>query len=119
LPEVIVQVDATDRLATLERFGSEEVELWTISRLRRELDDAFSGASFLPPTTLDGTWVVGLQWHRRTVLAEAEDFVHAYHRLWKRALRRFLRQDLELGLRDAGDKEGRPEERPRLQVRCA
>jgi len=39
----------------------------------------------------DGNCVAGLQWHGRTALAEAEDFVQAYHRLWKRAVRRFLR----------------------------
>jgi hypothetical protein len=58
--------------------------------LRRELEEAFSGTSFLPPTTLDGKCVAGLQWHGRTVLAEAGDLVQAYHRPWKRAVRRFL-----------------------------
>jgi len=66
------------------------VMLCTISRLRRELEDAFSGASFLPPTTLEGKCVAGLQWHGRTVFAEAADFMHAYHRLWRHAVRRFL-----------------------------
>ena len=46
--------------------------------------------TFLPPTRVDGNCVVGLQWHGRTVLAEAEDFVQAYHRLWRKAVRRFL-----------------------------
>jgi len=32
----------------------------------------------------------GLQWLGRMVLAEAEDFVQAYHRLWRHAVRRFL-----------------------------
>jgi hypothetical protein len=39
---------------------------------------------------LDGTCVAGLQWHGRTVLAEAEDFVQACHKLWMKAVRRFL-----------------------------
>ena len=75
---------------TFDRLGRETVKLCTISRLRHELVDAFSGASFLPPTWLEGNCVAGLQWHGGTVLAEAEDFVQAYHRLWKRAVRRFL-----------------------------
>jgi hypothetical protein len=32
----------------------------------------------------------GLQWRGRIILAEAEDFVEAYHRLWRRAVRSFL-----------------------------
>jgi hypothetical protein len=63
LPEVIVSVNATDRLGALDGLGSEAVKLCTISRLRRELVDAFSGASFLPPTRMDGNCVAGLQWH--------------------------------------------------------
>ena len=73
-----------------DRLGGEAVMLCAISRLRRELEEAFSGASFLPATRMDGNCVAGLQWHGRTVLAEAEDFVQAYHRLWRRAVRRFL-----------------------------
>jgi hypothetical protein len=90
LPETIVQVDAADRLGTLDRLGREAVKLCVISRLRRELEEGCSGSTFVHPTTLDGKCVAGLQWHGRTVLAEAEDFVKAYHRLWKRAVRRFL-----------------------------
>jgi hypothetical protein len=78
LLEVIVQVDAADRLGALGRLGSEAVNLCTISRLRRELEEAFSGSSFLPPTTMDSKCVAGLQWHGRTVLAEAADLVQAY-----------------------------------------
>ena len=52
--------------------------------------EAFSGTTFLPPTRLDGKCVAGLQWHGRTVLAEGEGFVQAYHRLWRKAVRRFL-----------------------------
>ncbi len=90
LPEIIVQVDAGDRPGALDRLGRKAVKLCTISLLRRELEEAFSGASFLPPTTLNGKCVAGLQWQGRTVLAEAEDFVRAYHRLWRRTARRFL-----------------------------
>ena len=76
--------------ASSGRLMTAAVMLCTISRLRRELEDAFSGASFLPPTTLEGKCVAGLQWHGRTVFAEAADFMHAYHRLWRHAVRRFL-----------------------------
>ncbi len=90
LPEIIIQVDPADRLGAFDRLGREAVKLCTVSRLRRELEEAFSGSTFLPPTWLDGKCVAGLQWHGRTVLAEAEDFVQAYHRLWRRTVRRFL-----------------------------
>ncbi len=71
LPEILIQVEAADRLGTLDRLGREAAKLWAISRLRRGLEEAFSGSTFLPPTTLDGKCVAGLQWHGRTVLAEA------------------------------------------------
>ncbi len=90
LPEITLNVDPSDRLGTFDPLGREAVNLCTISRLRRELEQAFSGSTFLPPTTLDGKCVAGLQWHGRTVLAEGGDFVQAYHRLWRRAVRRFL-----------------------------
>jgi len=90
LPEIIIHIDPADRLGTFDRLGREAVKLCTISRLRRELEDSFSGVTFLPPTMLDGKCVAGLQWHGRTALAETEDFVHAYHRLWRHAVRRFL-----------------------------
>jgi hypothetical protein len=72
------------------RSAGQREALCAITRLRRELEEAFSGSTFLPPTRMDGKCVAGLQWHGRTVLAEGEDFVQAYHRLWRRAVRRFL-----------------------------
>ena len=90
LPEILIQVDPADRLGTFDRVEREAVKLCTISRLRRDLVEAFSGAFFLPPTRLDGRCVAGLQWEGRTVLAVGSDFVEAYHRLWRRAVRRFL-----------------------------
>ena len=90
LPEVVVPLDAADRLGAFDRLGREAVKLCTISRLRRELEEAFSGTSFLPPTRLDGKCVAGRHRHGRTMLAEGEDFVKAYHRLWRHAVRRFL-----------------------------
>ncbi len=58
LPEIAIQVDSADRLGAFDRLGREAVKLCAISRLRRELEEAFSGSTFLPPTTLDGKWVV-------------------------------------------------------------
>ncbi len=90
LSEITLKADRADRHGTFDALGREAVKLCAISRLKRELEEAFSGSRFLPPTTLDRKCVAGIQWHGRTVLAEAEDFIHAYHRLWKRAVRRFL-----------------------------
>jgi len=90
LPEISIHVDAADRLGAFDRLGREAAKLCAISRLRRELEEAFSGATFLPPTRLDGRCVAGLQWEGRTILAVGSDFVEAYHRLWRRAVRRFL-----------------------------
>ncbi len=90
LPDVIILANVDDRLGTFDRLGREAVKLCAISPPRRELEDAFSGSTFLPPTRVDGNYLAGLQWHGRTVLAEADDFVQAYHRVWKRTVRRFL-----------------------------
>jgi len=73
-----------------DRLGGEATKLCVISHLRRELDEAFSGASFLPPTRLDSRCVVGIQWEVKTTLAVGSDFVEAYHRLRRKAVRRFL-----------------------------
>jgi len=90
LPEITLQIDPADPLEAFDLLGRQAVKLCTISRLRRELEDAFSGSTFLPPTRMDGKCVAGLQWLGRMVLAEAEDFVQVYQRLWRRAVRRFL-----------------------------
>jgi hypothetical protein len=39
---------------------------------------------------MDTRCVVGIQWGGRTVWAEALNYIDAYHRLWRRAVRRFL-----------------------------
>jgi hypothetical protein len=90
LSEILLQVDAADRLGTFDRLGREATKMCVISRLRRELEEAFSGTTFLPPTRVDGKCVTGLQWRGRTILAVGSDLVEAYHRLWRRAVRRFL-----------------------------
>jgi len=90
LPEISIHVDPADRLGTFDRLGREAVKLCTISRLRQELEEAFSGASFLPPTRLDDRCVAGLHWEGRTFLAVGSAFVEAYHWLWRRAVRRFF-----------------------------
>jgi hypothetical protein len=61
-----------------------------MSRLRNDLVEAFPGTSFLPPTLAEERCVVGIQWEGRTTLAEAGDFMEAYHRLWRKAVRRLL-----------------------------
>ena len=74
LPEITLRVDLTDRRGALNRLGREAVKLRTVSQLRREVSETFSGPTLLPPTTLDGKYVAGLQWDGRTVQAEAVDF---------------------------------------------
>ncbi len=71
-------------------MGREVVKRCKILRLRRELEESFSGATFLPPTRVDGKCAAGPQWQGRTVLAEGQDFVQAYHRLWRNAVRKLL-----------------------------
>jgi len=49
LPEILFHIDAADRLGTFDRLGREAAKLCAISRLRRELVEAFSGSTFVPP----------------------------------------------------------------------
>jgi hypothetical protein len=65
LPEILIHVNAADRLGAFDRLGREVTKMCVISRLRRELDEAFSGTTFLPPTRLDGRCVAGM--HARTL----------------------------------------------------
>jgi len=67
------------------QFGLPAVELKEIVAL--DAIELLPEQSSLPPTTLDSECVAGLQWHGRTVLAEAADFIDAYHRLWRKAVR--------------------------------
>jgi len=50
----------------------------------------FSIASLLRLTLVDKRCMTGVQWEGSTILAVGSDFVEAYHRLWRRAVRRFL-----------------------------
>jgi len=89
LPDAIIH-DTGDRYPVLEAISMEGAKRVAVTWLRREMVKAFLGVSFLPPTRLDKRCVVGIQWEGKTVLAEASDFVQAYHRLWRHAVRRFL-----------------------------
>ncbi len=90
LPEIIFPVDPADRHTTFACLQREPVKLCTVARYRRELEDIFRGASFLPPTKRDTQCVVGIRWQTRAVLAEAPDFMDAYHTLWREAVERFM-----------------------------
>jgi len=89
LPDAVIQ-DTGDRYPVLDAISREGAKRVALTWLRREMVKAFLGVSFVPPTRLDNRCVVGIQWKGRTVRAEASDFVEAYHRLWKRAVRQFL-----------------------------
>ena len=76
LPQITFKVDPADWLGAFDLLGREAVKLCAISRLRRELDEAFSGAALLPPTTLDSKCVAGLQWRGRTLLKRMSSCRH-------------------------------------------
>jgi hypothetical protein len=61
-----------------------------MNQLRHDLVETFPGTSFLLPTVVGERCVVGIQWEGRTVLADSADFMEAYHRLWRGAVKRFL-----------------------------
>ena len=67
-------------------MSMEAVKLSVMVRIRRELVEAFPGGSFLPPTIVDNRATVGFKVGSKTWLAEAEDFLAAYHSLHKQVV---------------------------------
>jgi hypothetical protein len=78
LPEIII-TDTGDRYPVLERISIEAAKLVAVVRLRQEIASALPGTEFLMPTHTDGGVVVGLQVGCRTFLAEAANYLAAYH----------------------------------------
>ena len=61
LPDVVVQVDAADRLGTFDQLGTEAVKSSAMARIRWDLFEALRRTSLVPPTAMHRKSVAGSQ----------------------------------------------------------
>ena len=79
LPEIVMK-NSSDTFQDKDRLGSESCKLIAIVKLRGEMFRCFLGCKLLPPTSMDGKTIAGLQAKPKTWIAEREDFLAAYHK---------------------------------------
>lgn len=77
---------AGNRLAILDKIQNEAAKLIAIVRIRQDLSRLFPGCEFLLPTQTDPSYVVGIRFQGKVILAEEKSFWKAYHRLLKQAV---------------------------------
>jgi hypothetical protein len=80
LPEIAMK-NSGDTFQDKDRLGNEVCKLIAIVKLRDEMVRFLPGCRLLPPTSIDGNAIVGLQAKPKTWIAEAGDFLAAYHEL--------------------------------------
>ncbi len=85
LPEIGIK-DSGDTFLDKDRLANAACKLISIVRLRGDMVCFMAGGRFLPPTTLDGTAVVGMIKGRETWMADGKGFFEAYHRLHDKVL---------------------------------
>jgi hypothetical protein len=85
LPAIVMK-NSGDTFHDKDRLANEVCKIIAIVRLRDELDRFLPGSRFLPPTTIDGNAIAGLQAKPMTWLAEGRDFLTAYHDLHKQVV---------------------------------
>jgi hypothetical protein len=85
LPEIAMD-NSGDTLQDKDRLGNETCKLIAIVKLRVEMVRCLPGSTLLPPTSMDGKAVVGLQAKPKTWLGEGSDFLAAYHDLHRQVV---------------------------------
>ncbi len=82
LPTIEIE-DNGDRLKVVDDIHREAAKLSAIHGLRKELVEMFEDATFLEPTLVDETAVVGISYGngKFTTMAEGTSFLDAYHKL--------------------------------------
>ncbi len=87
LPAIEIE-DNGDRLEVVDDIHREAAKLSVIHRLRRELLEMFEDATFLEPTLVDETAVVGVSYGNGeyTTMAEGTSFLDAYDELRERVI---------------------------------
>jgi hypothetical protein len=80
LPEIITK-NSGDTFQDKNTFGLQVCKLLSIADLRDQIVTWLPGSRFLPPTSIDGKALVGLQALPKTWIIEGNDFLAAYHEL--------------------------------------
>jgi hypothetical protein len=80
LPEIIVK-NSGDTFQDKNKLGRETCKMLAIADLRDQIVTWLPGSRFLPPTSIDGKAVVGLQARPETWIIEGNDYLTAYHEL--------------------------------------
>jgi hypothetical protein len=80
LPEIVME-NSGDTFQDKDRLGNEVCKLIAIVKLRDEMVRFLPGCKLLPPTSVDGNAIVGLQAKPKTWIVEGEDYLAAYHGL--------------------------------------
>ncbi len=85
LPEIVIK-DSGDTFLDKERLGREACKLIAIVRLRDQIARWLPGGRYLSPTKVDSHATAGFKVGPRTWLVEAEDFLAAYHELYRQVV---------------------------------
>ena len=85
LPEIAIE-DSGDTFLDKDRLSNQACKLLAIVRLRDQITRWLPGGKFLLPTTVDSRATVGFKLGRKAWLAEGEDFLAAYHKLYMKVV---------------------------------
>ncbi|MBN1568332.1 MAG: hypothetical protein JXA73_10840 [Acidobacteria bacterium] len=85
LPEISIE-NSGDTFQDKDRLGNEVCKLVAMVKLRDEMVRFLPGCRLLPPTSMDGRAIVGLQAKPRTWIGEGKDFLDAYHELHRQVV---------------------------------
>jgi hypothetical protein len=80
LPEIGIK-NSGDTLQDNDRFSNEVCKLIAIVKLRDEMVRFLPGCKFLPPTSMDGKAIVGLQAKPKTWIADGQNSLAVYYEL--------------------------------------
>jgi len=83
LPEIRI-MDSSDIFLDKDRLGNQACKLVAIARLRDQMARFLPGCKLLPPTSIGGRAIAGLKVGPRSWLAEGDDYLAAYHRLYEK-----------------------------------
>jgi hypothetical protein len=85
LPDITMQ-NSGDVFKDKDRLGNEVCKIIAIVKQRDEMVRFLPGGKLLPPTSMDGKAIVGLQAKPMTWIAEGEDFLAAYNELHRQVV---------------------------------
>jgi hypothetical protein len=85
LPETSME-NSGDTLKDKDRLSNESCKIIAMAKLRDEMVRFLPGCRLLPPTSMDGKAIVGLQAKPKTWLGEGKDYLEAYRDLHRQVV---------------------------------